>query len=510
MNHAKKVISLLLALLMVMSMVGAMAEETARTATVTNGTTGHSYKAYQIFSGTQAEAEGMLGDLAWGTGVNVEGLLNALITAKFAQTSDEPVLTAQSTAADVAALLNNDNAKVFANIVAKNLSTVFTAIAAEAVEVEIATGYYLLVDDTVVDGEDDARNSALLEVVKDITIESKYTTPEVDKVIDEGDGVKVTDKNVGDTVDFKLTGTLPSNYADYDTYKYIFHDTMSPGLTYVEGSLKVYVNDSETPVDSSKYAADVTTAENGTTTITVTFADLKLVATKASDKIVVKYQATLNDKAEVGNPGNPNEVYLKYSTDPNYNGDGTDEPTGETPKDTVVVFTYETVVNKTDANKNPLKGAGFTLYKWNEATTAEEDKWVAVGDEIKGEDLTTFTFKGLDAGKYKLVETTVPSGYNKAADIEFEIVPTYTYNETTKKNEISSLVVKNGETVLSEGEQASFSVAENKGSVSTTVINETGATLPETGGVGTTMLYVGGGALIVIAIALLVSKKRKA
>ncbi|MFR7742461.1 MAG: SpaA isopeptide-forming pilin-related protein [Acutalibacteraceae bacterium] len=35
----------------------------------------------------------------------------------------------------------------------------------------------------------------------------------------------------------------------------------------------------------------------------------------------------------------------------------------------------------------------------------------AVGSELKGEDMTTFTWSGLDDGDYKLVETTTPSGY---------------------------------------------------------------------------------------------------
>ena len=47
-----------------------------------------------------------------------------------------------------------------------------------------------------------------------------------------------------------------------------------------------------------------------------------------------------------------------------------------------------------------------------------------------------------------------------------------------------------------------------KGTVSTTVTNNSGATLPETGGVGTTLFYIIGGVLMVGAAVLLVTRKR--
>ena len=41
-------------------------------------------------------------------------------------------------------------------------------------------------------------------------------------------------------------------------------------------------------------------------------------------------------------------------------------------------------------------------------------------------------------------------------------------------------------------------------------MNEMGATLPSTGGMGTTILYVVGAALVLVAVVMLVTKKRVA
>ena len=145
-------------------------------------------------------------------------------------------------------------------------------------------------------------------------------------------------------------------------------------------------------------------------------------------KIVVRYSATLNKDAKYGKQGNPNEVYLEYSNNPNYTSEGGDSPTGETPKDAVIVFTYKLDANKVEPDGNgtkPLKGAGFTFYKIVPGTDAGTTQESKIGSEVKGEDMTTFSWLGLDAGQYVLRETTTPAGYNTAADIEFEIVGTY-------------------------------------------------------------------------------------
>ena len=148
----------------------------------------------------------------------------------------------------------------------------------------------------------------------------------------------------------------------------------------------------------------------------------------------------------------------------------------------------------------------------NEALTAviEEDGYKVVKVFEAGDD-TQFIFEGLDAGEYKISETAVPSGYNKAADIIFEVVAEY---DTTKEPvKITGLSVQDasGKTISSvDGKDTVFKVTldEDKSDLSTIVINKPGVTLPSTGGMGTTVFYAVGGILVVAAAVLLITKKR--
>lgn len=87
---------------------------------------------------------------------------------------------------------------------------------------------------------------------------------------------------------------------------------------------------------------------------------------------------------------------------------------------------------------------------------------------------------------YYLEKTVAPTGYNKLTD--------RTAVNIEKENLIAA--VETIENVLTYKE----------GSVQ--VINQTGSVLPGTGGMGTTILYVIGGVLVLGAVVLLVTRKR--
>ncbi|HIX65213.1 MAG TPA: LPXTG cell wall anchor domain-containing protein [Candidatus Anaerotruncus excrementipullorum] len=225
--------------------------------------------------------------------------------------------------------------------------------------------------------------------------------------------------------------------------------------------------------------------------------------TKDSE-IVVTYTATLNEGATIGGAGNPNTVKLEYSNNPNQGGEG---DTGKTPENKVTVFTFQLNIDKKDEKNQPLKGAGFTLYKYDADAEGEEaDKWSLVGTEIKGEDLTSFTWEGLDAGRYKLVESTTPSGYNTMEDIEFTITATFSDEDPVSVDALNVAVTENPNLA----EQPVMSTDRDSGTISSTVVNESGAQLPSTGGIGTTIFYVVGGVLVVRAVVLLIAKRRVA
>lgn len=518
MKHMKKLVTLLLALIMALALV-----IPAAAATVENKT-GHAYEAYQIFKGTQSSDSYVLADVEWGSDIDSTQFLKALKTdGRLVDNANKQIFANCATAADVAEVLkteadNSKVAKAVANLAAKHRKTTFTAsIAKDAKNVELPAGYYLLVDVTT-PGEGDAMNSALLQVTNkgNIVLDKKYDVPQVNKSVKDTDDQwgEAADWCIGSNVPFQLIGTLPSNYADYETYKYVFHDTLSSALKY-NGDVTVYFRsgDKDTQIASSNFTVDPPSAATaGGGTLTITFNDLKKVSgvnITSGGQIVVKYTAKLLNTAVIGQPGNSNEVYLEYSSNPNFSGTGT-PPTSETPIDTVLVFTYELDVNKVDGAETTkkLKDAEFKLQnadgKW--ATVDNTNKvtgWVDTQD--KGSILKTDAnglakIIGLDAGNYKLHETKAPAGYNKLKDpIDITITAELDKGENTPA--LKALTIKVGTGAAEKGDVA-------KGLVSTTVTNNSGATLPETGGVGTTLFYIIGGVLMVGAAVLLVTRKR--
>ena len=520
MKHMKKLVSVLLTLVMALALT-----IPAFAANVTNSTN-HSYKAYQIFSGTQADNSAPLGDVEWGSGINGEAFLRELKTdARFVADSTN-IFASSNTAKDVAAVLggytdSSEVAKAFANVAAKHLTTTATDIASDATSVSMATGYYLLVDTSPLTGEGAfaAHNSALLQVTNkgDITIAVKYSVPTVDKGIVKGaDLVEADDVNIGDDVTFRLTGTLPTNYADYETYKYVFHDTLSTSLAY-KGDAKVYlVNDSSRTDITANF---IISHESGVLTISCN--NLKAIsAVSASSEIVVEYTAELTKDAVIGSAGNKNDVYLEYSNDPNQTGSG-NPTTSNTPKDEVLVFTYELDVTKVDGQDatKKLKDAEFVLLSSDKNKVAKVAdgkfvEWVADDDITKNADgsypaeytlksaETTGLFKiaGLDAGTYYLKETKAPAGYNLLKDV-VKIEITATLNKSEDSPALTALTIKVNDGTATDGTLET-------GVVATNVVNNAGATLPETGGMGTTLFYVLGTILVLGAGVLLVSKKR--
>ena len=495
----KKLLAILLAIVMVMGL--ATTAMAATTGTVKNDTN-RAYKAYQIFSGTQATDNAVLGDVAWGSGIDDTAFLTALTALKIGESTPFATCT---TAADVAAVLKDvadksETAKAFANLAEKHVDGDCIDVAANATTT-LDSGYYLLVDQTSVDGNYEAKNPALLQVTNDsqLNITDKSGKPTVDKTI-QGEG-EAAEGSIDDTFTFVLTATMPATFEGYDTYKVVFHDTLSKGLTYnKDAQVSVAGFDTEFSIDA-----------NGVTTITITNYDVLDNGVAAGSSITVTYTATLNAGAVIGGEGNPNTVKLEYSNDPDWDGTlgSDDEPTGETPEDKVVVFTFELDVTKVDGENAETKLADAEFKLQNEAgnwvAVDESGKvtgWVASEEEVsvlKSDAEGKFAIVGLDVGKYKLHETKAPAGYNLLVNpIEIEIIATITDNEETQTLDALKIKV--------DGEEANGNVT--TGIVETTVENNSGATLPETGGMGTTLFYILGGVLVLAAVVLLVTKRR--
>lgn len=570
MKKMKRTWAILLALVLTVALaVPGFAAEGGYSITITNDKAGHTYEAYQIFAGTVASDEGtdgategpMLGNIIWGTGVNGDALLVALKAA------DDGKYGACTTAADVAEALGAEgataaDAAAFAEIAAQHLTgTHYDSTKGDGVYTisNLPAGYYLVKDrDGSLQGDADTATEYIVQVLGNVTMEPKDSDiPTVEKKVseedyhqDDGYGTTyndVADWDIGDSVPFKLIGSIPDMSA-YDTYEYIFTDTLSNGLTLQEGTINVYIalgRDDEvreyTPLtEGEDYTLTLNNVENGGGSFFIAFDDLKTapyIDQGNRNFVIVTYDATLNENAVIGLPGNPNSVDLQFSNDPN--GDGL----GRTTEDTVIVFTYELDGTKVDGEDNAtLPGAQFVLFNGGYTRVAQIDAngrladWlepVDINPDVTGnndaermanltaEDFANynngsllitsaenglFSVAGLDDGTYYLREIKAPDGYNLLED-DLQIVITattangQTWDDFNPGNALTALTIAVNDGGAQNG-------VLDTGAVAITVENNGGSTLPETGGIGTTIFYAAGALLVLCAGVLLFVKLR--
>lgn len=486
MKTLKKAMSVLVSLLMIFTFALPAFADSATTYTITAPATTHQYEIYQIFTGDLSE--GILSNVKWG--VNGTGTVGKAV--------DSTIITELTDVNSKSDREKLDVVERYAKLDSTPVETISNGATYSAV-----AGYYLIKDkDNTVSGTD-TYTTYIVQVVGDVTITPKSNVPSFEKKVkDTNDTTGATsdwqdsaDYDIGDEVPFKLEGTVASNYADYKTYYFAFHDKAEPGLTFNKDSVKVFVDATEITTGYS-----VVTSTTDGDTFDVVFDNLKTITdVRADSKITVEYTATLNDKAVLGNQGNVNTAHLEFSNNPNKVHSGSGKPeTGNTPDDSVIVFTYQVVVNKTKANGEALTGAEFTLEKVLENGT---QKTVAV---VKNADGTAFTFKGLDDGDYILTETVTPATYNTIEPIRFTVTADHkiTWNGEARNTILTSLTGN-----VTSG-TADFMPDKTEGSLTTNVVNQSGATLPGTGGIGTTIFYVIGGLLMAAAAVLLITKKR--
>lgn len=515
---------------------------------------GHTYTAYQILSGTQATSGGALGDAEWGTGINDAAFLDALK----ADTTIGGYFTKVTDAKGFAEALSNTdnfphdgaNTRLVAKIAMKHTKGDGTALAAGS-STQLDKGYYLIVDSTT-DGQT-VYNPAVLAITSNIEIEDKTDVPTLEKKVQEnkknatGDtayGSKfndVADYNIGDDVPFHLIGSVP-DMSQYETYTYKFTDTFDKGFDAVDtAKVKVYLSKDKKldlgNTDTSQNDKDITqyfTGDNGgiqyaaateaqgetagtKATLTVSTKDLKKAATYSKGQpqyVIVSYTAKLNANAKIGLPGNVNEAYLTYSNKPDQSGQGENQPTGNTPEDKVIVFTYGLDVTKVDSKntETKLKDAEFKLKnsdgKWATITDGKVTGWAdaeSQGSILKSGEDGKFKVEGLDDGDYTLVETKAPAGYNLPADGFSVTLTATTANGQTWNGTANTALI--GLAVKVDQTDGTGSVDTGLGAI--TIKNTQGSTLPSTGGMGTVLLYVAGIAVFALAGATLVMALRR-
>ena len=317
----------------------------------------------------------------------------------------------------------------------------------------------------------------------DVVMEEKNEAPTNVKTVEEdstGNYGEKNDADIGQTVNFKSTITAQAGAENY-----VFHDTMSAGLTYT-GVTGITLNG--TAVDASNYTV-VTEGLTDGCTFEVRFTQAFYDTLKANDQIVISYTATLNENAVIAGDGNPNTSKVSYGDSSN---------TKYTPDSQTKTYTWDVDVFKYTMNgeaETALAGATFTLSKnddgsapialvskGNNVYRVAKTGETGTVTEITTDSTGKFTIQGLDADTYYLTETAAPAGYNKLA------------------GPVTIVIGENG--VVNGTTEAPQGVDEVK------VLNQSGTELPSTGGMGTTIFYVLGSVLLVGAAILLITKKR--
>ena len=480
MKLTNKLAGILLALAMVLGIAAtAFAEGETGSITINDAAVGQTYTIYQILDlesyNNKAGAYAYKATTAWNTFIN-----SGAIKGIYVEVDAQGYVTWKGDA-DAAAFAKLAQKYAKDNSIANQGSVTATTTTVSFNSLDL--GYYL-VDTTL------GTLCSLDTTNPDVVMEEKNEVPTNVKTVEEdstGNYGEKNDADIGQTVNFKSTIT-----AQPGAENYVFHDSMSAGLTYT-GDAKIYTDEAMTQeLETAYYTVNATPDDSDT--FDITFEQDYLNTITAATKLYVKYSATLNENANVGNDGNPNESKLSYGEINQETG----KPGSTTPPSETKTYTWDVDVFKYTMNgetEKALAGATFTLSKNDDGSNpialvsegnnvyrvAKTNETVTV-TEITTDATGKFTIKGLDADTYYLTETAAPAGYNKLA------AP------------VTIVIGENG--VVNGTTEAPQGVDEVK------VLNQSGTELPSTGGIGTTIFYIVGGVLVVGAVVLLVTKKR--
>lgn len=488
-----------------------------------NGNT--KFKAYQIFKADVVDKDGqkVVSNVAWASnqaeaavlgvfkGESGSGISDASTAQEVADYLSERIGdTSPTTVVKKGDLLNK-----IALAVEKGVPADGNAFAAGTPFTATHKGYYLFMTDTgsLKPSEKQTGTSPIFAVVGGdaVTVAEKTDIPTVEKKVRDdklkSNWADKADSQMGQNVEYQLTGTVAKNVDTFDTYYYQFHDELSAGLTAEEASVKVTVDGAKIAAD--KYAVSYD-QENGNNLLTVTFDNLKSsgATVTPNSKIVVTYTAKLDPaKAQnvvVGGEGNKNTVKLVYSNNPGHGSKGESVP------DTVRDYTYALKLVKEDSADSDVKlsGVKFTI----QATGADEDTGTQYVQEdgsfgstahaFTTDDKGEISVKGLDAGTYTVKETHTLDGYNTLSDFTFTITATgLDQNEGT--NTLQVTTSKNGSDLV-------LNPSFENGTVNLTVKNKKGSGLPLTGLNGVTFTWIAGGAVLCIGVAHLIRSRKQA
>lgn len=518
---------------------GTSAPETKGSITITNPQKGVEYKAYKIFDVTYA-SEGDKTSYSYAIAGNSPWY--ATVSA-YAGDADNKMTMVKAAGSDTY-VVSTDTGFSAANF-AKALQTAVSGkteqasgqLAADAAEgaalrlsSDLALGYYLIMGTN-------AGLCSLDTTDPDAEVTDKNDVP-FDKALTGVDGTDITPTDsrgvtVGSVLTYTIKGVVPDTEG-FEQYVYIAEDTMDVGLT-MNRDVKLAVNGSEitgltpdtsgtipgTEADLTKGTVYYKTASDTSGGGFVLRLDMKDYAANKGKPMAITYTATVNENAV--DVISRNEAKLKYGNDPDHLTEGTPSQVGVFTSN-IEVLKYAKQADANDTSK-VLAGAEFVLqsstgagdaavpsgkyYKAAVTGTAPDEKvtkveWVddiADAAHVTTDDDGLALFKGLENGIYYLVETKAPAGYNLLGANDASEDGKIT-DKGEVKVEIAAAITKNDDGSWTS-EPADLTVHEK-------VANSDGSFLPSTGGIGTTIFYVLGSALLVLAAAWFVISRRKA
>lgn len=517
------------------SMVPSFAASGATRGTITiNSDQEVKYKGFKIFSGTVKPVEGdgggasaNISNLEWAS-QEVEDAVVAVINneigesgTKFAKDATghynaqavATYLSTKITGTDQNTIVANDN---LANKIAKAVKglTKTTEVTPKETKNDLDPGYWLFVTDpdTIATGHKNA-TAPIFTVLGggDVTINEKTSLPTIDKKVKGANGQwgLSRDSQIGQIVDYKLTGTVSKNIATYDKYSYSFEDQLPAGMDLVEDSVKVSIG-----------GVDVTakfTKEYSNRLLKLSIENLKAIdGVNADTNVLVEYKAKLNNNAVIGNAGNENTVKIVYSNDPHTNSKGESKPV--TAKD--YAFKLKLVKVDKDTNK-PLKDAKFTIKVKNPANTETNSKYVQADGTLSN---TEYKFtssaegivavSGLEAGTYTITETDAPESYKVAEPVDFTISATYdglnitALNNTVSGDNVIAGLDNTDDRTMNALDGSASDVASGEVRVTLGDIKETDMPLTGQGGIMAGMA-LGGGIFLVSAAMYIKNRKQE-